>query len=126
MLILFRQIGSIHPKRGGGLSAYRQPKSIDCVKRERAPVECQSGAGVVIFHRREKGKKKKKRCEKREMKGSDTYADHPNKGGRAQTSPKHQAKMRRPLARLRVILREYCIGRTMAKYLVKETQKNSH
>lgn len=54
----------------------------------------------------------------------NTYVDHPNKGGRAQTSPKHQAKMRSPLARLRVIFREYCIGRTIAKYLERKRKIN--
>lgn len=57
------------------------------------------------------------------MKGKDTYIDHPKQGGSAQTSPKHQAKMRRPLARLRVIFLEYCMGLTMAKYLSNQKIK---
>ena len=81
-----------------------------------AAVECQN-AGVSSFIIR-----KMLLLLWRKKMEENTYADHPNKGGRAQTSPKHQAKMRRPLARLRVILREYCIGRTMAKYLPKQQQ----
>ena len=123
-------------KEGGGYflilllfiySFWYERKSIDWIERfffyqENAHHQLNAktaALGVVHLSFWKKKSNRKNKNRKEEYKGSDTYADHPNKGGRAQTSPKHQAKMRRPLARLRVILREYCIGRTMAKYLYK-------
>ena len=54
---------------------------------------------------------------KDKQKQNTTHEDHPKQGGRAQTSPRHQAKMRSPLALEGVIFLEYCIGLTIAKYL---------